>query len=1300
MASKEKIKKKRKQTSAAPKIAPGDAESSHTILVKEIQEHVPAEKNGETEENQKDTGQEKTRSPTPNPLPDDAGTSQEDNWKKKDIIASPAYHGGKKKRSTSPFTQNKVEPLAVTDNPGSLVSLKSTSSSVKEAWTDNEEEKKASADKKLGWTVSVKKGSASQGSLVSIRSQADAISVRSAGPEQNAYIPYLYARRCIMQISGDMKTMKEKHIRIVHDMEAHYRSLEGESQDQFMEFVTKYREKFGSKLDIFRQLMLQHQLETQQKEKALNQQVESLTERNTLLLEEKNAALAQSKDDAEKMDAHMAALKAEMSTATVAQEADKLKELQIENEALKEDLQRLKSASRVPPSETPGVENENVPLLAAALVPAGRRAADEDTNKNWSEQVLKLQEEVTQLKKDNGQLNATNQILQSRVQESAGLAEKFTTLENQYKAMSLVVLASPGNKDLAQEKIEKTKEDEAMMQEEQKRLTKEIETWEKKFVKQNGREPADEDKPDSVKEMYVQKEEAELMLTSLEQQKDTLVQLQSGFVPPPPENVAAAKISEPEVQVVEVTVPDPEVVMALEASQEEVTQLRAELAELSVVGAAAVAAQDDEGREAAEAALLQERAAHDNTKVELENMQRQLEEVNLSISVERAELDSKLDKLKGMLEAKIETKDKKIESLQKRNDELEEERLKSVPVDTAKEIKNLQNKVAMLEAEIASASIVQAGSASQVAELERKVKLGEEAVEASKAQQAQLEARLKTARKERDDAVKDLTKLLSAKAPAKPSRQKSQVGMAVAAGAAAGRGDIAALKRENQELNAKIKQLERESLSGAAIIAGAGGGDRNVQKRHEKILKELEKRYDMERAKSTKYSENLKLKEEEATALQKDLNKKEAELARLTAEMNSLGLAAKEGVTALGKVKTLEAENKKLMDENKVLTENYNSERVLRKKYYNMVEDMKGKIRVYCRARPLSNSEKERGNHSVLKSTDEYTLAVNASRGLKEFQYDQVFMEDSTQEQIFEDTNNLIQSAFDGYNVCIFAYGQTGSGKTFTMIGDSSKKFPGIAPRAFQRIFELAEENQGKFKTSISVYMLELYNDKLIDLFAKPGTSDDERMEIKKDKKGLVYVQGSIIKPAATAKELGGLFDEGSNNRHVASTKMNAESSRSHLILSVIIESENLTTGNIMKGKLSLVDLAGSERVGKTGATAEQLKEAMSINKSLSALGDVIAALSSEQSFIPYRNHKLTMLMQDSLGGNAKTLMFVNVSPADYNVDETVISLTYASRVKLITNDASKNADNKEIHRLKALISKLKKGETVDDDEV
>lgn len=161
--------------------------------------------------------------------------------------------------------------------------------------------------------------------------------------------------------------------------------------------------------------------------------------------------------------------------------------------------------------------------------------------------------------------------------------------------------------------------------------------------------------------------------------------------------------------------------------------------------------------------------------------------------------------------------------------------------------------------------------------------------------------------------------------------------------------------------------------------------------------------------------------------------------------------------------------------------------------------------------------------------------------------------------------------------------------------------------------------------------------------------------------------------------ELFALFNAGNLERHTGATQMNAESSRSHSIFSIMVEAYDSSTKRTNFGKLSIVDLAGSERADKTGASADRLKEAQNINKSLSALGDVIAALSDGVKFIPYRNNKLTQLMQDSLGGNAKTLMFVNFSPADYNADETSTSLTYAARVKKIVNNASKAAESEEV---------------------
>ncbi|XP_067885112.1 uncharacterized protein si:dkey-96l17.6 [Heterodontus francisci] len=348
-----------------------------------------------------------------------------------------------------------------------------------------------------------------------------------------------------------------------------------------------------------------------------------------------------------------------------------------------------------------------------------------------------------------------------------------------------------------------------------------------------------------------------------------------------------------------------------------------------------------------------------------------------------------------------------------------------------------------------------------------------------------------------------------------------------------------------------------------------------------------------------------------------------------------------------------------------------------------MVEDLKGKIRVFCRIRPLSKSEQAHGSQCIIHSPDEYTVTIKSNRGAKEFQFDQVFNCSTSQEEIFRDTNRLIQSAVDGYNVCIFAYGQTGSGKTFTMIGEKERANPGIIPRAFKGIFQIIDENQTKFTFKILAYMLELYNEQLLDLFINPCESFNTKLEIRKDKKGFVYVQGAEIKEVISAEMLCALFEQGCTNRHTIATKMNTESSRSHLIVGVTIKSTNLTNGTVTYGKLSLVDLAGSERASKTGAADEQLKEANSINKALSSLGDVISALSVEQSFIPYRNNKLTLLMQDSLGGNSKTLMFVNISPADCNAEESISSLIYASRVKLITNNAQKNSETKEIARLK-----------------
>ncbi|KAK9164816.1 hypothetical protein Scep_000007 [Stephania cephalantha] len=363
----------------------------------------------------------------------------------------------------------------------------------------------------------------------------------------------------------------------------------------------------------------------------------------------------------------------------------------------------------------------------------------------------------------------------------------------------------------------------------------------------------------------------------------------------------------------------------------------------------------------------------------------------------------------------------------------------------------------------------------------------------------------------------------------------------------------------------------------------------------------------------------------------------------------------------------------------------YREEQVLRKRYFNTIEDMKGKIRVFCRLRPLNGKEIAEKQRNVLTSVDEFTVEHPwKDDKTKQHLYDHVFDGYASQEDVFEDTKYLVQSAIDGYNVCVFAYGQTGSGKTFTIYGSESN--PGITPRATAEIFKIIKRDSNKFSFSLKVYMVELYQDTLVDLLL-PKYAKHLKLDIKKDSKGMVSVENITIVSVSTCEELSGIIMRGSERRHTSGTQMNDDSSRSHLILSIVIESTNLQTQSVARGKLSFVDLAGSERVKKSRSSGNQLKEAQSINKSLSALGDVISALSSESQHIPYRNHKLTMLMSDSLGGNAKTLMFVNVSPADSNLEETHNSLAYASRVRSIINDPSKNISSREVARLKKLVA-------------
>eukprot|EP00927_Polykrikos_kofoidii_P033161 TRINITY_DN28068_c0_g1_i2.p1 TRINITY_DN28068_c0_g1~~TRINITY_DN28068_c0_g1_i2.p1 ORF type:complete len:1273 (+),score=350.36 TRINITY_DN28068_c0_g1_i2:78-3896(+) len=336
-----------------------------------------------------------------------------------------------------------------------------------------------------------------------------------------------------------------------------------------------------------------------------------------------------------------------------------------------------------------------------------------------------------------------------------------------------------------------------------------------------------------------------------------------------------------------------------------------------------------------------------------------------------------------------------------------------------------------------------------------------------------------------------------------------------------------------------------------------------------------------------------------------------------------------------------------------------------RRKIHNGIEDLKGSIRVFCRVRPLSSKEVKANDTVITTAVDAMTVEVDGAK----FGFDAVFTP-GTQEEVFEDCRDLVQSAADGYNVTMFAYGQTGAGKTFTMYG--VKGMEGTAPRTINEIFRVTDQGKDRYQYTVMASMCELYRNEIYDLLSKNTSASKGKLQIRMDKTGTVMVEHLTEEECCNASQLTALLERGTEQRTVAATNMNSESSRSHLIFVVKIVSVNRETQEQLRGKVLICDLAGSERLKKSMVKEDMQKEAIEINKSLTALGDVIESLTKGQKQIPYRNHKLTQLMQDSLGGTAKTLMFVNCSPANSNADETLMSLKYATRAKQIKNSSKK----------------------------
>uniref|UniRef100_UPI00398E4D7C kinesin-like protein klp-3 n=1 Tax=Pristiophorus japonicus TaxID=55135 RepID=UPI00398E4D7C len=367
-------------------------------------------------------------------------------------------------------------------------------------------------------------------------------------------------------------------------------------------------------------------------------------------------------------------------------------------------------------------------------------------------------------------------------------------------------------------------------------------------------------------------------------------------------------------------------------------------------------------------------------------------------------------------------------------------------------------------------------------------------------------------------------------------------------------------------------------------------------------------------------------------------------------KLSEISHLIKQLVNLVLKLKNIEAGSTQEIEDLRSL---YKKEASQKKLLYNKLQELCGNIRIFCRCR------QDPGAQAILEFPSDEEISVNQNGNRKWFSFDKVYPPTATQEQVFEGTLPIITSCVDGYNVCIVAYGQTGSGKTYTMMGNEGN--PGVNIRSIRELFRICQERKNiKYTTKIT--MLEIYNEAIQDLLSKQPHTHLEIMTQGKS----VSIPGLREIEVKTESDFRRVMQLGNKNRTVVSTEMNSESSHSHLILTLCVIGMDSVSGARYHGTLTLCDLAGSEHISKTEATGQRLVEAAAINKSLTALRQVFTALKNNALHVPYRNSKLTQLLQPALSRDAKACIFVNISPNIKNLGETLSTLQLASSVRQV----------------------------------
>jgi kinesin family member C1 len=494
-----------------------------------------------------------------------------------------------------------------------------------------------------------------------------------------------------------------------------------------------------------------------------------------------------------------------------------------------------------------------------------------------------------------------------------------------------------------------------------------------------------------------------------------------------------------------------------------------------------------------------------------------------------------------------------------------------------------------------------------------------------------------------------------------------------------------------EKLQARITQLESEnrsqSIQYAVLQEQMHSAVSNVSEAKDRLLKDQGIREQTLQAKIDELEFERKAESERyaSVAKEKDAALKETNEAKekLFREQTARNQALQAKIDFLESDSKSQSEHYAAMAKEKEAaiatateaTAKLRREETLRRQLHNTIQELKGNIRVFCRVRPgtspdgspskqaqIAFPDKENSTQIEVRGPDEKNSLGKDITKTHPFAFDRVFSPSSTNQEVFNEISQLIQSSLDGYNVCIFAYGQTGSGKTYTMSAED-----GMIPRALRMIYNNTKDLEDRgWKYTMRGSFVEVYNESLNDLLGTGEDSEKRKLEIKHDlQNSETTITNVTIVNLDSTDEVESILARAMAKRSVAATQANERSSRSHSVFMLTVTGKNTITGEQSKGTLNLVDLAGSERLNQSKAEGARLKETQSINRSLSSLGDVIGALAQEKEggHVPYRNSKLTNLLQFSLGGNSKTLMFCMVSPLKDHLSESLTTLRFAAKV-------------------------------------